>query len=94
MWVPHPGEVNERGFQAGHYTCGQTAAAVKDRFGIDRAICADHYLRGIVSDRKMPNQDIVDRDGRYDVAAVKAHWQALELAEKEKDAKRARISHD
>lgn len=85
-WVPPP--LGSSG--NGHYACGGADVLVNDRFGIKRGICGAHYLRGLVDDGKMPNQHLVDRDGRIDPTKVRAHWDSIAQLEIAETAKRQR----
>lgn len=61
-----------------HFAPGKTHLYVHDGLGNDRAICADHYLRGLVRAGKHSNQDLVDRDGRIDITKFRAMQQRLQ----------------
>lgn len=81
-WIPASNGYPER------REVGLTAALVNDYGGIKRAICAEHYIRGLVKAGKHPNQTIMNSDGSMSPVLVKEHWARLDAEAAEKAAKR------
>lgn len=88
-WVPPP-----KGVDKGHHVCGAADFLVKDRFDILRGICSVHYLRELSAAGKLPNQDLLDADGRYNPVKVRSHWDSLAQIEIAETAKRTRYGRN
>jgi hypothetical protein len=61
---------------------GLTAAIVNDYGGLKRAICGEHYIRGLVKAGKHPNQALMNSDGSMSPVLVKEHWAKLDAEAK------------
>lgn len=83
-----PMDTNEDPFHA----VGLTAALVNDFRGDKRAICGEHYIRGLVKAGKHPNQSIMAPDGTVSITLLHEHWAQMEVdhAEIERNASEMR----
>lgn len=83
-WIPE-----SNGFPEQHLA-GLTATLVNDYGNVKRAICGEHYIRGLVRAGRHPNQDCMNSDGSMSRVLVQERWARLDAEAAEKEARNAR----